>query len=226
MANLAIIPARGGSKRIPRKNIKEFHGIPIIAYSIRAALDSGLFDEVMVSTDDLEIANISKFYGAKVPFMRSLKNSSDYATTFDVLEEVIDKYGTENHVNFKFVCCLYPCAPFIKKEYLIRAFEMLNQNNFDTVFPIVKYGNNIRRALRVEDNKVKMIYPEYQTFRTQDLEISYYDPGQFYWAQTSRLIRNKQLYTSNSGFIIIDEINAQDIDNEIDWKLAEIKYLL
>jgi pseudaminic acid cytidylyltransferase len=226
MANLAIIPARGGSKRIPRKNIKEFHGIPIIAYSIRAALDSGLFDEVMVSTDDLEIANISKFYGAKVPFMRSLKNSSDNATTFDVLEEVIDKYGTENHVNFKFVCCLYPCAPFIKKEYLIRAFEMLNQNNFDTVFPIVKYGNNILRALRVEDNKVKMIYPEYQTFRTQDLEISYYDPGQFYWAQTSRLIRNKQLYTSNSGFIIIDEINAQDIDNEIDWKLAEIKYLL
>lgn len=226
MPNLAIIPARGGSKRIPRKNVKEFHGIPIIAYSIKAAIDSGLFDEIMVSTEDLEIAKIAEFYGAKVPFMRSLKNSNDYATTFDVLEEVIIKYKEENRGFFEKVCCLYPCAPFIKKEFIINAFELLNRNNFDTVFPIVKFGNNIRKALKVEDNRVKMIYPEFETSRTQDLESAFYDPGQFYWAQTSQLLSNKQLYTNNSGYIIIDEMDAQDIDNEIDWKFAEIKYSL
>ena len=126
MGNICIIPARGGSKRIPKKNIKEFLGKPIIAYSIKAALDSGLFDEVMVSTDDVEIADIAKKFGAKVPFMRSAKNSDDFATTFDVIEEVIQVYKTQGK-RFENICCIYSCAPFITSEILLKAYDLLIQ---------------------------------------------------------------------------------------------------
>ncbi len=225
MLNLAIIPARGGSKRIPKKNIKLFLGKPIIAYSIERAIESNLFDDIIVSTDDIEIAKIAKDYGAKVPYFRSEINSSDFATTFDVIEEVINEQHIRNQ-DYENVCCIYPCAPLISKELIINAFEVMKLNNFDTVFPVVKYGNQIQRALRLNDNRIEMFYPQFKTTRSQDLEIAFYDAGQFYWSQINQLLRHRQLFSSNSGFIILDEIHAQDIDNEIDWDLAEIKYSL
>ena len=225
MPKLAIIPARGGSKRIPKKNIKLFLGKPIIAYSIEVAIESNLFDDIIVSTDDIEIANIAKYYGAQVPFFRSDINSSDFATTFDVIEEVINEQLTRNQV-YENVCCIYPCAPLIRKVYIIEAYEVMKLNNFDTVYPIVKYGNKIQRALKLEDRRLKMFYPQFQNSRSQDLEDAFYDPGQFYWANTDQLLKSGKLYSSNSGCIVIDEMSAQDIDNEIDWRLAEIKYSL
>lgn len=225
MSNLCIIPARGGSKRIPKKNIKEFLGRPIIAYSIRTAIDSKLFDEVMVSTDDIEIAEIAKKYGAKVPFIRSLKNSSDFATTFDVIEEVINYYRNYN-MEFNNVCCLYSCAPFVTTKTLSKAYNRLHEKEFDTVLPVVPYSSPINRALRINHEKIHMIYEENLNVRSQDLEDSFYDAGQFYWCDINKLLLNKGIFTNNTGFIIVSEIESQDIDNETDWKLAELKFQL
>lgn len=225
MPNLAIIPARGGSKRIPGKNIKSFLGKPIIAYSIEAALSSGLFDEVMVSTDDLEIAAIAIAYGATVPFMRSDKTATDFATTFDVIQEVVKEYELVGK-SFEFTCCIYACAPFVTNEKLINSFQILKQNNFDSVFPIMPYGFPIQRALRKEENKVNFFYPEFSLSRSQDLEKSFHDAGQFYWMNTAVCLEKKQMLTNNSGSIVLSELEGQDIDNEVDWKLAELKYEL
>ena len=225
MGNICIIPARGGSKRIPRKNIKEFLGKPIITYSIKAALDSGLFDEVMVSTDDLEIADIAKKYGAKVPFMRSAKNSDDFATTFDVIEEVINYYK-DQAIEFDNLCCLYSCAPFVSPKVLLRAYNQLTKKEFDTVFPIIAYSFPIQRALRVNQGKVSMILEANLNIRSQDLEERFHDAGQFYWCNTIEVLKRKKILTPNSGGIIITELEAQDIDTETDWKLAELKYKL
>ena len=225
MAKLAIIPARGGSKRIPRKNIKPFIGKPIIAYSIEAALKSNLFDEVMVSTDDKEIANIAKEYGAKVPFIRSVKNSDDFATTFDVIEEVIQVYKSQGK-EFENLCCLYSCAPFVNSEILLKAYNQLIRYKFDTVFPIIAYSFPIQRALRLNQRKVSMILEENLNVRSQDLEDSFHDAGQFYWCISKKVLQNKKILTKNTGGIEISELEAQDIDNEIDWKLAELKFQL
>ena len=225
MGNICIIPARGGSKRILRKNIKEFLGKPIIAYSIQAALDSGLFDEVMVSTDDLQIADIAKKYGAKVPFMRSEKNSDDFATTFDVIEEVINYYK-DNSVEFENLCCLYSCAPFVNPKVLLRAYNQFIEEKFDTVFPIILFSFPIQRALRVNQGKVSMILEDNLNIRSQDLEKSFHDAGQFYWCNTKQLLSSEKLITSNSGGIEISELDAQDIDTDMDWNLAELKYQL
>ena len=225
MANICIIPARGGSKRIPRKNIKEFLGKPIITYSIQAALDCGLFDEVMVSTDDTEIADIAKKYGASIPFMRSAKNSDDFATTFDVIKEVINYYKDQS-IKFDNLCCLYSCAPIVKPKLLLRAYNQLIEKSFDTVFPIIAYSFPIQRALRVNEGKVSMILKDNLNIRSQDLEKSFHDAGQFYWSNTNQLLISEKLITSNSGGIEISELDAQDIDNDMDWDLAELKYQL
>jgi pseudaminic acid cytidylyltransferase len=225
MNNIAIIPARGGSKRIHKKNIKHFSGVPIISYSINAAIESGLFQEVLVSTDDFEIASIAEKFGATVPFMRSSENSNDFATTSDVVEEVIKELKNQNKF-FDNICCIYSCAPFIKTEYLTEAYNLLLKNSFDTVFPIIPYSTKIQRALRINNKKIEMVYPEFEQTRSQDLEISYYDAGQFYWIQEKMFSNNKKIYTNNSGAIILDELSAHDIDSEIDWKIAEIKYSL
>lgn len=225
MANLCIIPARGGSKRIPKKNIKLFLGKPIIAYSIKAALNSKLFDEVMVSTDDNEIAKIAIQHGAKVPFMRSEKTANDFATTFDVIFEVLKDYELLNK-KFNYSCCIYPCAPFVTKEKLTASFEILQQNNFDSVFPIIPFGFPIQRALKQKDLKVSFFYPEFDITRSQDLEKSFHDAGQFYWLNTLTCIKKNKIITNNSGSIILSELEGQDIDNEVDWKLAELKYKL
>jgi N-acylneuraminate cytidylyltransferase len=225
MGNICIIPARGGSKRILRKNIKEFLGKPIIAYSIQAAIDSGLFDEVMVSTDDLEIADIAKKYGAKVPFMRSEKNSDDFATTFDVIKEVINYYK-EQSIEFDNLCCLYSCAPFVNPKVLLGAYNQLTKKKFDIVFPIIPFSFPIQRALRVNQGKVSMILEDNLNIRSQDLEKSFHDAGQFYWCNTKQLLSSEKLITSNSGGIEISELDAQDIDTDMDWDLAELKYQL
>ena len=226
MSNLLIIPARGGSKRIPRKNIKSFLGRPIIAYSIEAAIASNLFDEIMVSTDDEEIAETAIKHGANVPFLRSAKNSNDYATTFDVVEEVISKYKSLNKT-FNFTCCLYACAPFVTANRLIESFELLQQYNFDSVLPLIPFGFPIQRALkRLENNKVDFFNPKFSLTRSQDLEQSFQDAGQFYWMNTIECLKKKAILTDNTGSIVISEMEGQDIDTHIDWKLAELKYEL
>lgn len=224
MPKLCIIPARGGSKRIPKKNIKEFYGKPIIAYSIEAAKNSELFDEVMVSTDDKEIADIAIKFGAKIPFLRTEKTANDFATTFDVIEEVVTKYKKLNRI-FDFTCCLYACAPFVSKHRLAESFKILQKQNFDSVFPVISYGFPIQRALKMRnDNKIEFFYPKFSLTRSQDLEQSFHDAGQFYWMNTKKCLQQKKIITNNTGSIVINEMEGQDIDNEIDWKLAELKY--
>lgn len=225
MGNICIIPARAGSKRIPKKNIRDFLGKPIISYSIQLAIDSQLFDEIMVSTDDLEIAEIANKFGANVPFMRSDKNSDDFATTFDVIQEVIKCYNGLGK-SFENICCIYSCAPFIQSEVFLKAYDQLINSNFDTVFPIIAYAYPIQRALRYNNGKVSMIDQDNINIRSQDLAASFHDAGQFYWCKTKKVLRAKKLITSNSGAIEISELDAQDIDTEIDWKLAELKYQL
>jgi len=225
MSNLAIIPARGGSKRIPRKNIKDFLGKPIIAYSIEAALKSGLFDEVMVSTDDKEIAEIAIKYGAKVPFLRSDKNADDHATTVDVLIEVMEKYKAQGRT-FENIACLYPSAPFTTSNKLKEAYTILISKKLDAVFPVMPFSFPIQRSLKMNEGKLDYFYPEFENSRSQDLEMAYHDAGQFYFINTSSLLNNKSILSKNTGAILITELEAQDIDNETDWKIAEIKYEL
>jgi len=226
MKKIAIITARGGSKRIPNKNIKFFLGKPIISYAIKIAINSNLFDEVMVSTDSKEIADISIKYGAKVPFLRSDINSNDFATTPDVIFEVINSYKKLNK-KFDFGCCIYPTAPLITNEELVSALELLMYKKFDSVFPVIPFSYPIQRALKVtHENKVEMVNPKLYRTRSQDLETLYHDAGQFYWFNVDSVIRKKKLWTNNSAVIKINEIDSQDIDNEEDWKLAEIKYNL
>ena len=223
MANVAIITARGGSKRIPRKNIKEFLGKPIIAYSIEAALESGIFDEVMVSTDDEEIAEIAKGAGAKVPFMRSVDTANDYATTTDVISEVLKKYK-ENGKDFDFACCIYPTAPFVTKELLLQAQKLVETEKADSCFPIIAYSFPPQRGMVMENGNAKYKYPEYQFTRSQDLEKMYHDSGQFYYFNVKRFEQTGKMLGDTIKPIIISEMEAQDIDNEEDWKIAEIKY--
>lgn len=225
MKPLAIIPARGGSKRIPRKNIKNFLGKPIIAYSIEAALRSGLFEEVMVSTDDAEIAAVARQYGAQVPFLRSAATADDVATTADVLLEVIGKYEALGK-HFEYACCLYPTAPLIETDAIKEAFALLQTHTYDSVFPVLQYSYPIWRSLKIEAGKASMNWPEHLHSRSQDLPPAYHDAGQFYWFRVAAFSESKQLFTANSGAVVLSELAVQDIDSETDWQLAELKYKL
>ena len=224
--NLAIITARGGSKRIPRKNIRDFLGKPIIAYSIEAALKSGVFDEVMVSTDDDEIAELAEKYGAVVPFKRSAETSNDTATTTDVIIEVLNEYKKRG-VNFDYACCIYPTAPFVKAESLKTGFETMLKDGSEAAIPVVKYSYPIQRALEIDkNNKLAMVWPEHSRSRSQDLVSRYHDAGQFYWFKVSAIKPDMELLKMNASPIIIPEPQVQDIDTEEDWVLAEMKYKL
>lgn len=223
MKRLAIITARGGSKRIPRKNIKPFLGKPILAYSIEAALDSGLFDEVMVSTEDEEIAEIAKKYGAKVPFYRSEKTAGDFATTNDVLLEVLEEYKKLGR-EFDEACCIYPTAPFVTSSKLKKAMEEFAASDADTLIPVVAFSYPPKRSLVIREGRLVFQYPEFMDFRSQDLEAEYHDIGQFYLFRTEAFERNKKLMIGNILPFVVDEMEVQDIDNESDWKIAEIKY--
>lgn len=224
MAKLAIIPARGGSKRIHRKNIKSFFGRPIIAYSIEVALQSGLFDEVMVSTDDDEIAEIARQYGANVPFIRSERNSNDFAQTIDVLNEVGAMYKEKFNKIFDYTCCIYPTAPLITKERLIEGLNLLIENSLDTVFPIVSFSYPILRSVEIIDGKTRLVWPEYANTRTQDFNDVYHDAGQWYWYNPKKV--KKTIFTNNTSSIILDQLEVQDIDTLSDWLVAEMKYKL
>ncbi len=225
MHNLCIIPARGGSKRIPRKNLKDFLGKPIIAYSIETALKSGLFEEVMVSTDDQEIAEIAISYGAKIPFYRSELCSNDFATTMDVIQEVVYQYKTQLHKEYDLICCIYPTAPLITTKSLCDGMERLLEEKFDTVFPVVQFSYPIWRGLEItDDGKTVMVWPQYLNSRSQDLKKVYHDAGQWYWLNLSNL--SKDLFTINTGSIELSELEVQDIDSATDWVSAEIKYKL
>jgi N-acylneuraminate cytidylyltransferase len=219
---IAIITARGGSKRIPRKNIKNFNGKPIIAYSIEAAISSGIFDEVMVSTDDYEIADIAKYYGANVPFMRSKETSNDYASTADVVHEVICEYN-KSGIYFDKICCIYPTAPFITSEKLIKGYTLLKEG-VDEVLPVVSFSFPPQRCITIQEGKAKMMWPEYKLTRSQDLEKWYHDSGQFYFLNTQSFMKQKSIMMEHTIPLIVNELEVQDIDNEEDWKLAEIKY--
>ena len=222
MKNLAIIPARGGSKRIPHKNIKEFLGKPIIAYSIEVALKSGFFDEVMVSTDDEQIAAIARKYGARVPFMRSAKTSSDFATTRDVLNEVVNEYQKRG-LEFDAICCIYATAPLIAVDDIAEAYNILSQSDFVCVYPVVQFSYPIWRCLDVaEDGSMKRHWPEFENSRSQDLPKEYHDSGTFYWHR----LEDDKIADGKLGAIIMPEDRVQDIDTETDWKLAEMKYQL
>ena len=220
---LAIITARGGSKRIPRKNIKNFLGSPIIKYSIDAALQAGCFTEVMVSTDDEEIAALAISLGAKVPFMRSNENSNDFATTAEVITEVLEMYKKSGQ-HFDYACCIYPTAPFVTDFKLQEAYKMLIEKNAETVVPVVSFGFPILRSLKIEDGLIKMNWPEYISIRSQDLAPAYHDCGQFYFIKTDLFLKNKKLFSENSVGYEMPESEVQDIDTEEDWKVAEIKY--
>lgn len=223
MKNIAIITARGGSKRIPKKNIKEFCGKPIIAYSVTVALKSGIFDEVMVSTDSEEIAEIAKVYGASIPFLRSERTSNDYATTSDVIKEVLSQYK-QNGRQFDAFCCIYPTAPFITAERLREAADKLKGQNVFSVMPVVKFSFPPQRGFVIESDVLTMPYPQYKNVRSQDIQPMYHDAGQFYFVKTESFLRENSVVTSKSLPIVLDEYEVQDIDTLEDWEMAEIKY--
>ena len=223
--NIAIITARGGSKRIPRKNIKDFCGKPIMVYSIEAAKNAGVFDTVMVSTEDDEIAEIARAAGAEVPFMRSSKTADDYATTADVIREVLSEYEKMGRCYDK-ACCIYPTAPFVTGEKLRCAMDLLEAEHRDSVMPITTFSFPPLRGVVLCEEKLSYKWPEYALARSQDLEKLYHDCGQFYALRVDSFLKKGTLITDNSGGIVMPELEVQDIDNEIDWELAEMKYQL
>ncbi len=225
MKALAVITARGGSKRIPKKNIKEFCGKPILTYSVKAALESGIFDEVMVSTDDEEIARIGREAGAQVPFLRSAETSNDYATTADVLREVLAEYEKRGQ-SCDYICCIYPTAPFVTGEKLRRAYELIVKEQGTTVMPVVAYSFPPQRACVVEEGVLHSQYPEYFNCRSQDLQPIYHDVGQFYLLDVKEFLDSGKLIGRRTLPVIVDELEVQDIDNMTDWAIAEMKYRL
>ena len=225
MKKIAIVTARGGSKRIPGKNIKEFCGKPILAYSIEAALQSEIFDTVMVSTDDARIAEIAQQYGAEIPFYRSRETSGDFATTNDVLLEVLSEYEKRGE-HFELGCCIYPTAPFVTADKLKSAVNKLTESDADTLIPVTAFSYPPQRAMIVKEGKLVFKHPEYLDSRSQDLEPHYHDVGQFYVFRTEAFRRNRKLMVGNILPLVISEMEVQDIDNQTDWEIAEMKYRL
>lgn len=218
---IAIIPARGGSKRIPRKNIKLFHGKPMIAYSIETAIQSGCFDKIIVSTDDQEIANIALQYGAEVPFLRPVHVSDDFATTMDVMQHALNWCASENW-DVKQVCCIYATAPFITSASLKLGLKALQSDNIDYAFSATTFPFPIQRAIALnEQGRVRMFSLEYANTRSQDLPEAYHDAGQFYWGTVQAFINGKPFFAEDSKAIILPRKRVQDIDTEEDWELAE-----
>ena len=222
---LAIITARGGSKRIPKKNIRKFCGKPIIQYSIEAALTSGIFDEVMVSTDDRDIKEIAERCGAKVPFIRSAETAGDMAMTHEVVLEVLAEYQKRG-MAFEYVCCIYPTAPFITPQKLIESRKKLEETGADGVVPVVAFSFPPQRCFVLGGDKVKFKWPQNRLVRSQDLEKWYHDCGQYYFMKVSSFVQEKSLIMEHTIPMIMDEMEVQDIDNYEDWELAELKYKL
>lgn len=223
MSSIAIITARGGSKRIPKKNIREFCGKPMIAYSIAAALQSDEFEEVMVSTDSEEIADIARLYGASVPFMRSEKTSSDYATTKDVLIEVLSEYRKQERI-FDDMTCIYPTAPFLTAHKLKDAIALFRETNSSLLIPVVRFSYPPQRAYVIKDGNLQFKWEEYRYSRSQDLEPFYHDAGQFYCYKVKDYLVSDGAIKDNIIPFILPESEVQDIDTEEDWRMAELKF--
>ena len=218
---IAIIPARGGSKRIPRKNIKIFNGKPVIAWAIIAAQKSGIFNHVVVSTDDDEIKSVAEKYGAIVPFIRPADIADDHTPTVPVISHAVKEID-RLYQHVEYACCIYPCSPFLLASDLIKAFDMIKLIEADFVYPIVEYPHSIFRSMRKSKNgKMEFFYPEHELTRTQDLERVFHDAGQFYWGKAEAWRELKKMHTDGIG-MEIPSYRVVDIDTEDDWKRAEI----
>jgi pseudaminic acid cytidylyltransferase len=221
--NIAIIPARGGSKRIPRKNIKDFCGKPMIAYAISAAKESGLFDHIVVSTDDDEIAQISREYGAETPFVRPDELANDFTETVPVIVHAIEKclgigWALEN------VCCIYPNVPFIRIDDIRSALDLMNSKEANYCFPVTEFPSAIQRALNLlHTSRIQPFYPEFEHIRTQDLLPAYYDAGQFYWGNFNTWLTEEKIHSNGLGYFI-PKWRVVDIDTPDDWQRAELIY--
>jgi pseudaminic acid cytidylyltransferase len=221
---IAIIPARGGSKRIPRKNIRQFAGKPMIAHAIETARASGLFEHVIVSTDDKEIAKIARDWGAETPFVRPVELSDDFTPTVPVVAHAIQSCEELIGGQVDHVCCIYPGVPFIEIGDLKESWALLNRSNTDYCFPIAEFPSNIQRAMRRGENgRMVSFYPQYELVRTQDLENAYHDAGQFYWGAKQAWLTNPRVHASGTGFPI-PFWRVIDIDTEDDWTRAERMY--
>ena len=220
--NIAIIPARGGSKRIPRKNIKEFCGKPMIAWSIEAAKTSGLFDRIIVSTDDTEIAEVAKQWGAEVPFLRPEELSNDYAGTTEVISHAT-QWILDQGMDVTAVCCIYASAPFIQVADLKRGLEALNSGDWDYAFTVTDFAAPIFRSFKQNsEGRIEMFFPEHFTTRSQDLPIAFHDAGQFYWGRPKAWLEGKRIFDQHSKPVVIPRWRVQDIDTQDDWERAEL----
>lgn len=223
--DVALVPARGGSKRIPRKNLRDFHGKPIIAYSIEVALQSGLFDDVIVSTDDDEIAEVAKSLGASVPFIRPADLSDDYATTQQVINHCLNWYHGHDK-SIAAICCIYATAPFVRSSDLKLGRKAIVDEGFEFSFSATDFAFPVQRAFRVLDSGgVDMLHPENLNTRSQDLEPVYHDAGQFYWGRPAAFLKGKAIFSEFAKPILIPRYRAQDIDTLEDWMIAEQMYL-
>lgn len=226
MYRVSIIPARGGSKRIPRKNIRDFCGKPMIAYSIAAARECGLFDRIIVSTDDHDIAETARAYGAEVPYQRPPDIANDTATIDAVILHTLSWLG-QNDRTPDYVCCLFATAPFVHADDLSRGFSVLRETNSTTAFSVTSFGYPIFRALRKRpDGFLDMFWPENRTVRSQDLPEAYHDAGQFYWIDVPRYLKDSRLFSDRSAPVEMPRHRVQDIDTEEDWIRAEYLYKL
>jgi pseudaminic acid cytidylyltransferase len=222
--NIAIIPARGGSKRIPRKNIRLFHGIPVIAYAIKAAKECGIFDEVFVSTDDGEIADIAISFGAKVPWMRPKELSDDFATTVNVMQNAVKRLDT-NPSRLEFVCCIYPTTPLLRPNLFLEGLRVLKDGDWDYVIAASLAKTPPERFLSLgENNEVRMRFPEHEITRTQDFPAAYHDAGQFYWGKKIAWESALPLFTSKSTILELPRELAVDLDTLDDWHYAELLF--
>ncbi len=221
---VAVIPARGGSKRIPHKNIKDFCGQPIIAYSIQAAQKSGIFDRIIVFTDDSDIADTALKYSAEVPFMRPASLSDDFTGTVPVINHAINRLK-EDGEDIEYVCCIYATAPFIQSKYLREGYDKLIKSGKSFAFTITTYSFPIQRSVRIlEDGSLDAFYPEFFETRSQDLEEAYHDAGQFYWGRVESFLNNEILFSPVSVPVLLPRYLVQDIDTLEDWKRTELMY--
>ena len=219
--NIAVIPARAGSKRIPHKNIKRLGGVPVIAYAIKAAQDSGLFGQIYVSTDSQEIANIATYYGASVPYLREANLSDDYATTISVISDFVSKLKSELQ-NIEYVCCIYPVTPMLRSDRIIEAYKILKSENFDYVFPVKNHETSLLRSFEVDStNRPVMITNKFESTRSQDLPNLFHDAGQFYWGRKTAWENQKPIFSGNSSVIEIGKWEAIDVDTIEDWDIVE-----
>ncbi|MCB2182809.1 MAG: pseudaminic acid cytidylyltransferase [Desulfobulbaceae bacterium] len=222
--NIALIPARGGSKRIPGKNIKNFCGKPIIAYSIEAALEAQIFDRIIVSTDSDEIGSVARQYGAEVPFVRPAELADDFSTTAAVVEHGLNWLYSQGE-KIRYLCCLYATAPFVTGKYLRQGFEKIVSEGVSSVFTVTSYPSSIYRALLIgEKGYLTMVHPEHELTRSNDLPETYYDAGQFYWLDAGSFMETQRIYSRDALPVILPRFLVQDIDTSEDWKTAELMY--